>query len=97
MNAVTPNLAGKHVLQCPQRTGDQGGFAFNTRLAGRTLSSIPPDTIMIFESSKGWNFTGGEGDLIQRPPHGRNFVFGFADGSVRQISKEELKELRWEP
>ena len=52
---------------------------------------------MIFESSGGWNFTGGAENVIQRPPHGRTFVFGFADGSVREINKEELKELRWEP
>lgn len=96
-DAITPNLAGKQVFQCPQRAGNDGGFAFNAKLAGKTLSAIPPDTVMIFESSKGWNFTGGADDVIQRPPHGRNFVFGFADGSVREINKEELKELRWEP
>ena len=96
-DAITPNLAGKHVFQCPQRTGGQGAFAFNAKLAGKTLSAIPPDTVMIFEASSGWNFTGGADDVIQRPPHGRNFVFGFADGSVREINKEELKELRWEP
>ena len=96
-DAITPNLAGKHVFQCPQRAGNEGAFAFNAKLAGKTLSAIPPDTVMIFESSSGWNFTGGADDVIQRPPHGRNFVFGFADGSVREINKEELKELRWEP
>lgn len=96
-DAITPNLAGKHVFQCEQRAGAQGAFAFNAKLAGKTLSAIPPDTVMVFESSKGWNFTGGSEDVIQRPPHGRNFVFGFADGSVREINKEELKELRWEP
>lgn len=96
-DAITQNLAGKHVFQCPQRAGSDGAFAFNAKLAGKTLSAIPPDTVMIFESSKGWNFTGGADDVTQRPPHGRNFVFGFADGSVREINKEELKELRWEP
>ena len=96
-DAITPNLEGKHVFQCPQRAGNEGAFAFNAKLAGKTLSAIPPDTVMIFESSSGWNFTGGADDVIQRPPHGRNFVFGFADGSVREINKEELKELRWEP
>ena len=96
-DAITPNLAGKHVFQCPQRAGNEGAFAFNAKLAGKTLSAIPPDTVMIFESASGWNFTGGADDVIQRPPHGRNFVFGFADGSVREINKEELKELRWEP
>ena len=96
-DAITQNLAGKHVFQCLQRAGNEGAFAFNAKLAGKTLSAIPPDTVMIFESSKGWNFTGGADDVIQRPPHGRNFVFGFADGSVREINKEELKELRWEP
>jgi len=96
-DAITPNLAGKHVFQCPQRSGNQGAFAFNAKLAGKTLSAIPPDTVMIFESSGGWNFTGGAENVIQRPPHGRTLVFGFADGSVREVNKEELKELRWEP
>lgn len=94
---VLPNLEGRQIFKCPQRRGSEGAYGFNAKLAGRTLSAIPPDTVMIFETDKGWNTTGGEGEVVTNPPHGRNFVFGFADGSVREMTREELAELRWEP
>jgi len=96
-DAVASNLPGPDTFKCPQRRGEQSGFGFNAKLAGRTLSSIPPDTVMIFESSGGWNFTGGPDDVVANPPHGRSYYFGFADGSVRQVSRDELPQLRWEP
>ena len=96
-DTILNNLPGPDALKCPQRRGEQSGFGFNTKLAARTLSSIPPDTVMIFESSGGWNFTGGPGDVVANPPHGRSYVFGFADGSVRQVGRDELPQLRWEP
>lgn len=94
---VLPNLEGRQIFKCAQRRGGEGAYGFNAKLAGRTLSAIPPDTVMIFETDKGWNTTGGEGEVVTSPPHGRNFVFGFADGSVRELTREELAELRWEP
>jgi len=94
---VLPNLDGRQIFKCPQRRGAESAYGFNAKLAGRTLSAIPPDTVIIFETDKGWNATGGESEVVTSPPHGRNFVFGFADGSVREITKEELAELRWEP
>jgi prepilin-type processing-associated H-X9-DG protein len=96
-DAIANNLPGPDTFKCPQRRGEQSGFGFNAKLAGRTLSSIPPDTVMIFESPGGWNFTGGPDDVIANPPHGRGYYFGFADGSVRQVSGNELPQLRWEP
>lgn len=96
-DAITPNLAGKEVFRCPQRSGTEDGYGFNAKLAGRTMSAIPPDTVTIFEMSKGWNFTGDANDVIDHPPHGRKFVFGFADGSVRELNQGELADLRWEP
>ena len=91
------NVEGKHIFDCPQRRGSPGAYGFNAKLAGRTISASPPDTVMIFETDKGWNTTGGAGEVIAQPSHGRNFVFGFADGSVREVTAEELAELRWEP
>jgi hypothetical protein len=69
----------------------------NRAVAGRTLSTVPPDTVMLFESAGGWNITGGQGDLLSRSPHGRTYVIGLADGSVRQLTQAELPTLRWEP
>jgi prepilin-type processing-associated H-X9-DG protein len=96
-DAILPNLPGPESLRCPSRRDQRSGYGLNRRLAGRTLSSIPPDTVMIFEIAGGWNVTGGEDDLLPRSPHGRQFVVGFADGSVRQVPADELPALRWEP
>jgi len=96
-DAILNNLPGPETFKCPQRRAEKSGFAFNTKLAGKTLSSIPPDTVLIFESSGGWNSSGGPEALVSRPPHGKSYVFGFADGSVRQVSRDELPQLRWEP
>jgi hypothetical protein len=96
-DAIVNNLPGAETFTCPQRRGTQSGFAFNARLAGKTLSSIPPDTVLVFESDGGWNATGGPESVVSRPPHGRSYVFGFADGSVRQVERDELPQLRWEP
>jgi Domain of unknown function (DUF4190)/GYF domain 2 len=96
-DAILNNLPGPETFKCPQRLAEKSGFAFNAKLAGKTLSSIPPDTVLIFESSGGWNSIGGPEALVARPPHGKNYVFGFADGSVRQANRDELPQLRWEP
>jgi len=96
-DAIVNNLPGPGTLRCPQRRGEQSGFAFNAKLAGKILSSIPPDTVLIFESDAGWNATGGADAVVSLPPHGGRYVFGFADGSVRQVGEGELPHLRWEP
>jgi hypothetical protein len=96
-DAIINNLPGPDTFKCPQRRGEKSGFAFNAKLAGKTLSSIPPDTVLVFESAGGWNASGGPEALLPRPPHGRNYVFGFADGSVREAGRDELPQLRWEP
>jgi hypothetical protein len=96
-DAVQNNVPAPRYFQCPQRRGEQSGFGFNAKLAGRTLSSIPPDTVMLFEADGGWNFSGGSNDVVSSPPHGRSYVFGFADGSARQVTRDELPQLRWEP
>jgi hypothetical protein len=96
-DAILNNVPGPETFKCPQRSSEKSGFAFNAKLAGKTLSSIPPDTVLIFESGGGWNFTGGPEAIVARPPHGKSYVFGFADGNVRDVSRDELPQLRWEP
>ena len=89
-DAILPSLPKPESLQCPGRRDLKSGYGFNQRVAGRTLSSIPPDTVMIFETGRGWNASGGQDDLLPDSPHGREFVIGFADGSVRQVPADEL-------
>jgi hypothetical protein len=96
-DAILNNVPGPDTFKCPQRRGERSGYAFNAKLAGKTLSSIPPDTVLIFESDGGWNSTGGPESLVSRPPHGKSYVFCFADGSVDRVDGDKLPQLRWEP
>lgn len=94
---ITPFLKSPEVLRCPRRSGDRSGFALNARIAGRTMSAIPPDTILLFESARGWNAAGDASLLPDSSSHGDKFTLGFADGSIREVPKSELPDMRWEP
>ena len=96
-DAIVGNLAGPEVFRCPRQAGQQSAYGFNRIFAGRKLSSIPPDTVMLFETSGGWNVSGGPAEVAASPPHGRTYFFGLADGTVRKVSAEDLPTLRWEP
>jgi hypothetical protein len=96
-DAILANLPTAKSLQCPARTSERSGYGFNQRVAGRTLSSIPPDTVMVFEAEGGWNYVGGPDDLLAEPVHGQSLIVGFADGTARQVPPEDLAMLRWEP
>jgi hypothetical protein len=96
-DAIVGNLAGPEVFRCPRQREVQSAYGFNEALAGRNLSSIPGDTVMLFETSSGWNVSGGPDQLASSPPHGRTYYFGFADGTVRKVSVEDLPALRWAP
>ncbi len=94
---LTPFLSRPDILKCPRRSGDKSGYGLNARIAGRTLSAIPPDAVLFFETSQGWNFAGDGSNLLDKPAHGGKLTIGFADGSVREVPPEELADLRWEP
>jgi hypothetical protein len=96
-DAIVNNLPEPEALRCPQRRGEKSGFGFNAQLAGKTLSSIPGDTVLIFESEGGWNSSGGPQAVVSRPPHRNTWIFGFADGNTRAVGRDELPQLRWEP
>ena len=96
-DAILENLPTPESLQCPARSSERSGYGFNQRVAGRPLSSIPPDTVMVFEAEGGWNFTGGPDDLLAEPAHETSLIVGFADGTARQVPWEDLAMLRWEP
>ena len=69
-------------------------YAYNSKVAGKRVEEVPPDTVMFFQTAGGWNQTGGRELLAPSPgPH----VIAFADGSVQQITPDRLKSLRWEP
>lgn len=96
-DAILPSLPNRETLHCPSASGRDCTYGLNRAVAGRTMWSIPPDLVMVFETAGGWNVSGGEGNLVPRSPHGNVFVIGFANGTAREVSEEDLITLRWEP
>ena len=96
-DAILPNLPNRDTLHCPSAPGRDCTYGLNRAVAGRTMWSIPPDLVMVFETAGGWNVSGGEGNLVTLSPHGNVFVIGFANGTARPVSEEDLLTLRWEP
>jgi prepilin-type processing-associated H-X9-DG protein len=73
----------------------QSSYAFNKNLIGRKLSEINPNTVMLFETSPGWNQVGGPEILSYRSHKGEGFNILYADGHV--AFEESFVDLRWEP
>ncbi|HXJ72224.1 MAG TPA: DUF4190 domain-containing protein [Candidatus Dormibacteraeota bacterium] len=96
-DAIGPQLGSEGLLQCPRRPELRAGYAYNRNVAGRTMSSVPPDIVLLIESDRGWNATASQEDPIALSVHGKAYCVAFADGSVRQVDASELSTLRWEP
>lgn len=64
-------------------------YSLNTALAGKNLDKLakPTTTVMLYE---------GKGGKLAFHKDGTAAV-GFADGSVRRVTKAEAKKLRWNP
>lgn len=93
---VLNDVGSPKVFVCPSaQDGQRCHYAFNAKLDGKKDGEVDPQTVMIFETSPGWNKTGGKADLILR--HRRTYVVGMADGSVQQVSEAGLSRLRWDP
>src|SRR5262245_6708718 len=90
------------VFQCGAGDPTQmSHYAFNSKLDGKDVNRVAPDTVMIFETAGGWNQSGGRELLLAQPRHtrtGQGWVnVAFVDGSVRRLPESQLSTLRWEP
>jgi prepilin-type processing-associated H-X9-DG protein len=98
-DAILPSAGGSdRVFQCPAgRSGQRCHYAFNAKLSGAETGSVTPTTVLFFEAEGGWNISGDQALMLQRPRHGRLVVLAFADGHVEQVSESRLNDLRWAP
>jgi len=97
-DAIFDHAGTDKVFQCPAADSKKRcHYAFNAKLSGIEAERADPDTVIIFESDAGWNASGGPELAPPKARHRQRFVVAFADGSVRQVSETELKQLHWEP
>lgn len=92
--AVLSMHTPKQVLICPAAGGREVSYAINRRLAGKTSANLvsPGETALVFDSIPGANMAGGA-DVIPNPSrHGEDNIMGFADGHVKPVSREEMRD-----
>jgi prepilin-type processing-associated H-X9-DG protein len=82
---------------CPGSDAVKGksSYAININVAGKKVSEVPPDVVLLFETNSGINPAGGP-EILSTENHQRDGCnILFADGRVKFIKSEELGILRW--
>ena len=96
-DAIQPYVGTPKVFQCSADSQPRSAFAYNRKLDGLKEVNINPQTVLLFESSTGWNEAGGP-EIFSPHKHSKTtIVVGFADGSVQRLPRSQLDSLRWEP
>ncbi len=93
--ATVPYVQNAQVYQCPSRPELPIGYAFNERLLGAALGTLtrPAETVMLFGSNMGGpNPVGGVQAAPAEGIHGEYVTVGFADGHVKMMTPEGLRE-----
>jgi prepilin-type processing-associated H-X9-DG protein len=69
-------------------------YAMNDNIPA-DANDLPPDLVLLFESTPGWNQVGGADDVIT-DRHGKPGAnIAFADGHVEFVKPETIPTLRW--
>jgi len=74
---------------------DRCNYAMNKNLGNVDRLSASPDMVLVFESSPGWNQSGGPELLTTDNHRGDGCNVLFVDGHVEFIKKQNLDELNW--
>jgi len=79
----------KHVFECPSVPELRCGYAYNAALSGMRRDDLSDraNTILLFESDKGWNAADGSDILPNAPRHLGGDNGSFADGHARWLSR----------
>jgi len=94
---ILTNVGSAKVFQCSAEPGVRCGYSFNSKLSGVKEDEINPQTVLFFESTAGWNASGGPEMLASHGHSTTSIVVGYADGSVVQLPRSRLDSLRWDP
>jgi prepilin-type processing-associated H-X9-DG protein len=96
-------VRNEDVYRCPEAEELPCAYAFNAALGMAKDNDLAraAETIVIFESDRGWNAAGGRALLPAEPRHLSGDNYGFADGHASWVGREEVMEgepgMRWRP
>jgi hypothetical protein len=75
---------------------NESSYAMNKYAVGAS-SDLPPDMVLILESTPGWNQVGGPELLTTDNHNPRGCSVLFVDGTVEFVREEDIGKLRWKP
>lgn len=89
-------------FRCHSAGKIKSGYAFNKNLAGKKISDVDTNTVILFESDTGWNQNGGP-EIMCFERHksifgeSGSYVLCVGEPRVRFIPASEVQKLRWNP
>ena len=94
---IQDDIATPKVFVCPQSDAKIGesSYAMNENVGGRKPSELPPDIVVLFETKRGWNQSGGPEILTTENHRGKGCNVVFNDGNVNFVRAEHLGQLKW--
>ena len=94
LKTLEPNLP---TYKTPQYSHKVYFYALNANLAGMTLSAMPSNVVLFFETKPVENLIGTQEELTTENHGGRGCVVIFGDLHVAFIKSEDIKKLKWLP
>ncbi|MHC4265042.1 MAG: zinc-ribbon domain-containing protein [Planctomycetota bacterium] len=80
--------------------GDEQGpcsYAINKNIENLTFDNAPPDMVLLFEATPGWNQVGGPELLTAEHHYGEGCNILYVDGHVEFVRPQDLDKLKWTP
>jgi prepilin-type processing-associated H-X9-DG protein len=97
-DAIQRQVGSDRIFKCSAAdVTERCSYAFNSKLNGADVDKLDPNTVVIFESSGGWNLSGGRELLPQPSRHGGKFIIAFADGHAEVVPESRINALHWDP
>lgn len=84
----------KQEFRCPATQDGPCNYAMNKNIE-RLGVNAPPNMVLLFETSPGWNQSGGPEILSTENHHGKGCNVLFNDLHVRFVKTEDLNNLKW--
>jgi len=88
----SPDYHGS-MFQCPSSLESfESSYALNAEVEGKKLTDLPPQTVLLFEITGGWNVIGGPDSLLEKHRHKGPLVC-LVNGRV--VGAEEVETADW--
>ena len=87
----------KDTLKCPNDEVGPCSYAINKNIENLTVDGAPPDMVLLFEATSGWNQAGGPELLTTDHHYGEGCHILCIDGYVEFVKPQDLEKLKWTP